>query len=139
MKRGTSNAIAHSPTTAGMAKRNGGKRRRSDGVSLTLIRWWCRLDSNQRQRDYESRALPPELRHRASRARRKRPRRRRSYLAVCARALSLRFLVRRLASATRFLLFTVSPECGGATRSPGSVVGCRMVAEVGFEPTTFGL
>src|SRR5450756_2645835 len=29
--------------------------------------WWCRLDSNQRQRDYESRALPPELRHRASR------------------------------------------------------------------------
>src|ERR1700737_1613632 len=26
--------------------------------------WWCRLDSNQRQRDYESRALPPELRHR---------------------------------------------------------------------------
>src|SRR5207247_2530315 len=27
--------------------------------------WWCRVDSNHRQRDYESRALPPELRHRA--------------------------------------------------------------------------
>src|SRR2546423_7722802 len=26
--------------------------------------WWCRVDSNHRQRDYESRALPPELRHR---------------------------------------------------------------------------
>src|ERR1700687_1109648 len=101
---------------------------------------WCGgLDWNHRTRDYESRALPPELRHRASRARPGRPQRRRSYLAVCARALSLRFLVRRLARATRFLLFTPSPECGGATRSPGSVVGCRMVAEVGFEPTTFGL
>jgi hypothetical protein len=83
--------------------------------------WWCRLDSNQRQRDYESRALPPELRHRASRARLLRPQRRRSYLAVCARALSLRFLVRRLASATRFLLFTSSPGCCGATQ--GSVLG----------------
>src|SRR6266568_8276946 len=30
--------------------------------------WWCRLDSNQRQRDYESRALPPELRHQQRRA-----------------------------------------------------------------------
>src|SRR2546426_11825037 len=28
--------------------------------------WWCRVDSNHRQRDYESRALPPELRHRSS-------------------------------------------------------------------------
>src|ERR1700686_5620412 len=99
--------------------------------------WGCRLDSNQRQRDYESRALPPELRHRASRALRGRPQRRRSYLAVCARALSLRFLVRRLASATRFLLFTSSPGCGGAKY--GSVFGGQIVAEVGFEPTTFGL
>src|ERR1700692_2450685 len=99
--------------------------------------WWCRLASNQRQRDYESRALPPELRHRASRARLLRPQRRRSYLAVCARALSLRFLVRRLASATCFLLFKSSPGCGGAMR--GSVLGGQMVAEVGFEPTTFGL
>ena len=30
----------------------------------------------------------------------------RSYRAACARAFSLRFLVRRFASATRFLLFT---------------------------------
>src|SRR6202521_5939416 len=33
-----------------------------------------------------------------------------SYLAVCARAFSLRFFTRRLASATRFLLFKPSPE-----------------------------
>ena len=31
---------------------------------------------------------------------------RKSYRAACARAFSFRFLVRRLASATRFLLFT---------------------------------
>jgi hypothetical protein len=31
---------------------------------------------------------------------------RRSYRAACARAFSLRFLVRRFPSATRFLLFT---------------------------------
>src|SRR5882762_1407119 len=72
--------------------------------------WWCRVDSNHRQRDYESRALPPELRHRTGRAPRRAPLRRRSYLAVCARAFSLRFFVRRLASATRFLLFKLSPE-----------------------------
>ena len=99
--------------------------------------WWCRLDSNQRQRDYESRALPPELRHRASRARARRPQRRRSYLAVCARAFSLRFLTRRLASATRFLLFKPSP---GLRRGHGRLDAWgRLVAEVGFEPTTFGL
>src|SRR6202163_2262353 len=101
---------------------------------ISSAAWWCRLDSNQRQRDYESCALPPELRHRASRALRERPQRRRSYLAGCARGLSLRFLVRRLASATRFLLFTFFFQNGGATR--GSVLG-QMVAEVGFEPTTF--
>ena len=33
------------------------------------VAWWCRLDSNQRQRDYESRALPPELRHQRGRER----------------------------------------------------------------------
>ena len=70
--------------------------------------WWCRLDSNQRQRDYESRALPPELRHRGKR----------SYRAACARAFSLRFFTRRLWSATRFLLFTTSPDNYGAGQSP---------------------
>src|SRR5258707_15041080 len=74
--------------------------------------WWCRVDSNHRQRDYESRALPPELRNRTGRAPRRAPLRRRSFLAVCARAFSLRFFVRRLASATRFLLFKLSPENG---------------------------
>ena len=34
-----------------------------------------------------------------------------SYREAAARALSFRFLSRRLASATRFLLFRVSPEC----------------------------
>src|SRR5450759_1785587 len=79
-------------------------------------------------------------------ARAGRPRRRRSYLAVCARAFSLRFFTRRLASATRFLLFKSSPECGESeqmahelggfavsSRGPcraGSVVGSRLVAEV---------
>ena len=70
--------------------------------------WWCRLDSNQRQRDYESRALPPELRHRGTE----------SYRAACARAFSLRFFTRRLWSATRFLLFTTSPENYGAGPGP---------------------
>jgi hypothetical protein len=39
---------------------------------------------------------------------------RRSYRAACARAFSLRFLVRRFASATRFLLFTTLQEYKGA-------------------------
>jgi hypothetical protein len=68
--------------------------------------WWCRLDSNQRQRDYESRALPPELRHRGTPARAQGALLEESYRAACARAFSFRFLVRRFASATRFLLFT---------------------------------
>ena len=34
-----------------------------------------------------------------------------SYREAAARALSFRFLSRRLASATRFLLFRSSPEC----------------------------
>src|ERR1700674_3689690 len=90
--------------------------------------WWCRLDSNQRQPDYECRALPPELRHSE-----KKP-----YRAARARAFSLRFLIRRLWSATRFLLFKTSPrQCGaGHGRLRGLAL---MVAEVGFEPTTFGL
>jgi hypothetical protein len=90
--------------------------------------WWCRLDSNQRQRDYESRALPPELRHRGKR----------SYRAARARAFSLRFLVRRLWSATRFLLFKTSPRTMRSRKD--RLRGCFVVvAEVGFEPTTFGL
>jgi hypothetical protein len=90
--------------------------------------WWCRLDSNQRQRDYESRALPPELRHRGKR----------SYRAACARAFSLRFFTRRLWSATRFLLFKTSPDDSEPDKA--RLRGCLlMVAEVGFEPTTFGL
>ncbi len=60
--------------------------------------WWCRVDSNHRQRDYESRALPPELRHRRSEC----------YLAAWARAFSLRFLFRCFSMATRFLLFIPS-------------------------------
>ena len=61
----------------------------------------------------------------------------RSYRAACARAFSLRFLVRRFASATRFLLFTALQN----KRSRGARLRglLQMVAEVGFEPTTFGL
>jgi hypothetical protein len=40
------------------------------------------------------------------RARRRAHSSRKSYRAACARAFSFRFLVRRFASATRFLLFT---------------------------------
>jgi hypothetical protein len=70
----------------------------------------------------------------------------RSYRAACARAFSLRFLVRRFPSATRFLLFkTLQSGARGALplmrRSRATRLrGClEMVAEVGFEPTTFGL
>src|SRR6267143_2827815 len=102
--------------------------------------WWCRVDSNHRQRDYESRALPPELRHRTGRAPRRAHRRRRSYLAVCARAFSLRFFVRRLASATRFLLFTLSPENERSRIATGSVIGSRFVdARFAFASTLYSL
>src|SRR6267378_6306095 len=102
--------------------------------------WWCRVDSNHRQRDYESRALPPELRHRTGRAPRRAPRRRRSYLAVCARAFSLRFFVRRLASATRFLLFKLSPEIMRSRNATGSVIGSRFVkARFAFASTLYSL
>ena len=86
--------------------------------------WWCRVDSNHRQHDYESCALPPELRHR----------RRELYRAgvVWARAFSLRFFLRCFATATRFLLFIASAHA----LTPGAG---GLVAEVGFEPTTFGL
>ena len=69
------------------------------------------MDSNHRQRDYESRALPPELRHRGTPSALLPPASaqgailEKSYRAACARAFSLRFLVRRFESATRFLLF----------------------------------
>ena len=61
-----------------------------------------------------------------------------SYREAAARALSFRFLSRRLASATRFLLFrSVSRMQIGAERTRLQVM--VRVAEVGFEPTTFGL
>src|SRR6266853_4498694 len=102
--------------------------------------WCCQVDSNHRQRDYESRALPPELRHRTGRAPRRAPRRRRSYLAVCARAFSLRFFVRRLASATRFLLFKLSPENERSRIATGSVIGSRFVeARFAFASTLYSL
>ena len=69
----------------------------------------------------------------------------RSYRAACARAFSLRFLVRRFPSATRFLLFTaLRPVARAAlpdarSREAQLRVGFDLVAEVGFEPTTFGL
>ena|SRR5712692_1972068 len=93
--------------------------------------WWCRLDSNQRQRDYESRALPPELRHRG----------RRSYRAARARAFTLRFFWRRFARATRFLLFIplIVLQENQKSRGRRLTEEIKLVAEVGFEPTTFGL
>jgi len=44
---------------------------------------------------------------------------RKSYRAACARAFSFFFLVRRFASATRFLLFKALQKIGGAG-NPGS-------------------
>src|SRR5258705_4378299 len=102
--------------------------------------WWCRVASTHRQRDYESRALPPELRPRTGRAPRRAPWRRSSYLAVCARAFSVRFFVRRLASATRFLLFKLSPENERSRIATGSVIGSRFVeARFAFASTLYSL
>src|SRR5450759_5342168 len=64
-------------------------------------------------------------------ARAGRPRRRRSYLAVCARAFSLRFFTRRLASATRFLLFKSSPDTRRIRANAGARVWDQLVADIG--------
>jgi hypothetical protein len=53
----------------------------------------------------------------------------RSYRAACARAFSLRFLVRRFPSATRFLLFTALQNARSRETGSGSLrggCGCRI-------------
>src|SRR5205807_8865037 len=50
-----------------------GREREPLAASSAAQPWWCRVDSNHRQRDYESRALPPELRHRRDRELSERP------------------------------------------------------------------
>ena len=76
----TSSAVESGPPETATRTRSPGRDRSriagwpSSGSSgMSCAAWWCRLDSNQRQRDYESRALPPELRHRGSRARTQAP------------------------------------------------------------------
>src|SRR6266851_5706509 len=109
-----------------MAKRNGGKRRRSEAVSLKSSggAGWTRTTDNA----IMSRALYHL-----------------SYGTSCAGVrltsrLSLRFLTRCLAIATRFRLFIRKlPRNKDEAGSPPASWLLLVVAEVGFEPTTFGL